>query len=225
MSFDLSDYVDVAERIRIFKEKYPNGSLQPLDLTKPYELVTVGERMFVVYAAAAYRDADDKRPGVGMAWESFPGKTPYTRDSELMNAETSAWGRAIIAALAADTQKIASADEVRNRRAETSEKGDATVIPMVAKPFLGGEQTVQRSREDMIQASEAKSAVIKEKATATSTSISSAQVGLLSKLARERGVEVIPFVSEQAGRNIKALTELTKKEASGIISNLMNGGR
>jgi hypothetical protein len=38
-------------------------------------------------------------------------------------------------------------------------------------------------------------------------------------------VEVIPFVSEQAGRNIKALTELTKKEASGIISNLMNGGR
>ncbi len=27
--------------------------------------------------------------------EPFPGKTPYTKDSELMNAETSAWGRAL----------------------------------------------------------------------------------------------------------------------------------
>jgi hypothetical protein len=33
-----------------------------------------------------------------------------------MVAETSAWGRAIVAALAADTQKVASADEVRNRQ-------------------------------------------------------------------------------------------------------------
>lgn len=37
-----------------------------------------------------------------------------------MNAETSAWGRAIVACLAADTQKIASADEVRNRQSNDS---------------------------------------------------------------------------------------------------------
>ena len=32
-----------------------------------------------------------------------------------MVAETSAWGRAIVAALAGETKRIASADEVRNR--------------------------------------------------------------------------------------------------------------
>ncbi len=36
-----------------------------------------------------------------------------------MNAETAAWGRAIVAALAADTKKIASLDEVRARRQAT----------------------------------------------------------------------------------------------------------
>jgi len=54
-----------------------------------------------------------------MAYEQWPGRTPYTRDSELQNAETSAWGRAIVAVLAADTKRgIASQEEVRNRSAE-----------------------------------------------------------------------------------------------------------
>jgi hypothetical protein len=54
-----------------------------------------------------------------MAWEIFPGRTPYTRGSELQNAETSAWGRAIIAVGAADAKRgIASRQEVEARRAE-----------------------------------------------------------------------------------------------------------
>jgi hypothetical protein len=112
----LSDYVDVAERLRIFRDKYPNGSLQPANLEKPFELVTIGEKTFLVYIAAAYRSPEDTRPGIGSAWEPFPGRTPYTKDSELMVAETSAWGRAIMAALAADSKRIASLDEVRARR-------------------------------------------------------------------------------------------------------------
>jgi hypothetical protein len=112
----LGDYVDVAERLRIFRDKYPNGSLQPANLEKPFELVTIGEKTFLVYIAAAYRSAEDTRPGIGSAWEPFPGRTPYTKDSELMVAETSAWGRAIMAALAADSKRIASLDEVRARR-------------------------------------------------------------------------------------------------------------
>jgi hypothetical protein len=112
----LADYVDVAERIRIFRDKYPNGSLQPANLEKPFELVNIGEKTFLVYIAAAYRSPEDTRPGIGSAWEPFPGRTPYTKDSELMVAETSAWGRAIMAALAADSKRIASLDEVRARR-------------------------------------------------------------------------------------------------------------
>jgi hypothetical protein len=70
-----------------------------------------------VFKAYAYRTADDPRPGVGHASEPIPGKTPYTKDSEWANGETSAWGRAIVAVLAADTRKgVASRDEVAARR-------------------------------------------------------------------------------------------------------------
>lgn len=115
----LSDYVDVAARIAEFRERYPEGSLQPADPSQPYRIEQIGDKTYIVVVAAAYRTPDDPRPGIGMAYEQWPGRTPYTRDSELQNAETSAWGRAIVAALAADTRKgIASADEVRNRQAE-----------------------------------------------------------------------------------------------------------
>lgn len=114
--FQLGDYVDVAERIVEFREKYPEGSLQPADLAEPFKVLTVGSDTFIVVVAAAYRTPDDRRPGIGMAYETYPGRTPYTRGSELQNAETSAWGRAIVATLAADTKRgIASAQEVKGR--------------------------------------------------------------------------------------------------------------
>lgn len=120
--FDMSGYVDVAERLTELREKHPEASVQPADPSVPYRIEDVGGQTFIVVVAACYRTADDPRPGVGMAWEPFPGKTPYTKDSELQNAETSAWGRAIVAALAADTRRgVSSAQEVRNRQAEPAE--------------------------------------------------------------------------------------------------------
>jgi hypothetical protein len=106
------DYVDVATRIRDFKSNYPDGSLQQVRL----EFHTVGEQQYILYVAACFRTADDQRPGIGSAWEPVPGKTPYTKDSEVMVAETSAWGRAIVAATGADTKSIASLDEVNARK-------------------------------------------------------------------------------------------------------------
>lgn len=142
MSDALRDYVDVAERISIFRAKYPNGSLQPADLSKPYELITIGEKQFVVCVAAAYRSPDDTRPGIGMAWEPVPASSRMLMNSELMVCETSAWGRAIVATLAADTKRVASADEVRNRQdpapktaSKTSPKtASSTVSEQYAKP-------------------------------------------------------------------------------------------
>lgn len=109
-----NDYVEVADRIREFREKYPNGSLTQVNL----QFLEFGGKSWVVYTAAAYRTPDDTQPGIGTAWEAVPGLTPYTKNSELQNAETAAWGRAMVAALAVDTKKIASADEVRARQAE-----------------------------------------------------------------------------------------------------------
>ena len=110
------DYIDVSTRIREFKAEYPTGSLQQVRL----EFHTIGEQQFVLYVAACFRTPDDARPGIGSAWEPIPGRTPYTKDSEVMVAETSAWGRAIVAATGADTRlpggTIASKDEVKARQ-------------------------------------------------------------------------------------------------------------
>jgi hypothetical protein len=117
----LGDYVDVPSRIAEFRTKHPEGSLQPANLAEPFRVEQIGDKTYIVVVAAAYRSPDDTRPGIGMAYEQWPGRTPYTRDSELQNAETSAWGRAIVAVLAADTKRgIASQEEVRNRSADRS---------------------------------------------------------------------------------------------------------
>jgi hypothetical protein len=117
----LKDYVDVAERIAIFREKYPNGSLQPANLQQPILTYLLDGKNYILYTACAYRTPDDTRPGVGIAWELVPGATSFTRGSEAMNAETAAWGRAIVAVLAADTKRgVASKQEVQNSKSTTS---------------------------------------------------------------------------------------------------------
>jgi len=114
------DYKTVVERLADFKALYPSGCLRPADLAVPYRVETIGDRVFVVYVAAAYRTPDDPCPGIGAAWEPVPGPTNFTRDSELMNAETSAWGRAIIAVLASESKSVASQDEIHNRQASNN---------------------------------------------------------------------------------------------------------
>lgn len=116
MSFNLDDYVTVAERIELFREKHPDGSLQAEIVEHTDSRVTV--------KAWAYRTPDDLRPGVAHSALSIPGSTPYTRGSELENAETSAFGRAIVAALAADTKRgIATQDDVRKASTDKSAAG------------------------------------------------------------------------------------------------------
>jgi hypothetical protein len=101
------DYKEVAERLRDLFAKHPEASLRGT-----YEFVPG----YVVYRAECYRTPDDQAPGVGSALEELPGRTPYTKGSELQNAETSAWGRAIVAVGASESKRIASADEMRLAR-------------------------------------------------------------------------------------------------------------
>lgn len=132
MSFQLDlDYIDVAARIVEFRTKHPEGSLQQVTL----DFKEVAGKWWVIYTAAAYRAPDDARPGIGTAWEPVPGKTNFTRDSELQNAETAAWGRAIVAALAADTKRgIASSEEIRNRRADQDAPQASEEVPVAPLP-------------------------------------------------------------------------------------------
>jgi hypothetical protein len=109
-----ADYIEVKDRLPEFFAKFPEGSL-----TGSYELVTINGNQAVIYTAKAYRTPDDPQPGVGTAYEAIPGSTPYTRGSEIQNAETAAWGRAMIATGAVNASKgVASAEEIRPRIAE-----------------------------------------------------------------------------------------------------------
>ena len=102
------DYVQVNERIVAFKKQYPEGVLQS-------EIVRLDEGL-VVMRGLAYRTHDDPRPGIGHSSLTIPGKTPYTRGSELENCETSAWGRAL-AALGFEVKRgIATQEEVHAKR-------------------------------------------------------------------------------------------------------------
>ena len=119
MRFDLSNYVDVKTRIKLFYERYPEGSLQ-------FEFKgSLGANIWGV--AYAYRTPEDPRPATGNASELAEGKTAYTRGSELMNLETSAIGRAIgnlgigIEAGMATSDEVAFAKE-RQRVIPSAEK-------------------------------------------------------------------------------------------------------
>jgi hypothetical protein len=106
----LKDYVEVKDRIQQFYKQYPNGSLQ-FEFNSTME---VAGQTIIWGRAYAYRDQEDLRPGIGTAWELVPGKSPFTRGSELMVLETSAWGRAIAALGIAVNKSIASKQEVEN---------------------------------------------------------------------------------------------------------------
>jgi hypothetical protein len=119
------DYIEVSERIRQFVEQYPTGSLQ-----SDWGMVDRDGEQWLAVKAYAYRYPDDPRPGIGHAWEPIPGRTPFTKGSELMNGETSAWGRALAAIGIAVNKGIASANEIRSAQGRADDPVTAKVTEM-----------------------------------------------------------------------------------------------
>lgn len=190
MAHDLSGYIEVPDRIKEFYVKHPDGSLQGV-----HKVVEIGGKTFIEYIAKAYRSPDDKRPGVGTTWEPFPGRTPYTKDSEIENAETSAWGRALAAlgfvAKADGSTGVATANEVRNRRAEQ----DQPAKPAIKDP----DSPASESQRKWLNT-------------------------LLKKADIKKVDDANRVLSHMAGREITGGTaELTKGEASSILDQLKNG--
>ena len=110
---DLSNYVDVPSRFALALDKWPDLRV----VESPPEVVTVGDQTFISVTMTVYRTPDDLIPARGCAWEPIPGKSSFTRGSEMMNASTSALGRAI--GLMMPFGKMASMEEVRNRQSDT----------------------------------------------------------------------------------------------------------
>ena len=112
MAFKLDSYVTVNERLTMALERWPE--LRVVEAGP--KIIQIGDDTFVEVTITVWRDPSDTLPATAAAWEPFPGKTPYTRDSEMMNASTSALGRALGLMGIGTAGSISTADEVINRQ-------------------------------------------------------------------------------------------------------------
>jgi len=200
------DYIEVKDRIIAFLTAYPTGSLQ----SEPPVFMELDGRQVVMIRAAAYRGPDDPRPGIGTAWELIPGSTPFTRGSEVMVCETSAWGRAIVALGIAAHKGVASADEVRaaNARRDTQ---NATIN---AAASIGGEHIP--THPDMY-------------AGGASNPPTDKQRRMMAKLWADVGLDTAEkrrlMMGKILGRPDITFVDITRGEASRIIDALMEWQR
>jgi hypothetical protein len=108
---DLSNYVDVPTRFAMALERWPELRI----IENRPEIITIADKTFISVTMQAWRTPDDPVPAQATCFEPFPGKTSFTRDSEQMNASTSALGR-VLGLMMSFGPKMASAEEVRNRQ-------------------------------------------------------------------------------------------------------------
>lgn len=128
MGFDITNYVTVAERVAMFYEKYPEGSIQ-------FEFMGVmdGDPLKMWGVARAYRTPEDPLPGIGTASELIVGKSPYTNGSELQNLETACWGRACASLNIGTSKGLSSKEEILGSR-ERQAPGPAKPREVVQEP-------------------------------------------------------------------------------------------
>ena len=210
------DYIEVAERVQLFYEKYPQGSLQG-----EWEWLT-DEHTVIVYTAYAYRDREDNRPGIGHASEPYPGLSNFTRNSEMQNAQTSSWGRAIASLGIAVHRGIASAQEVRAAQRGT----DVTQVTRVTKTEDDngwyGPTVVAASQIDQGPTDKQMTYARKEPATDKQLKL---MISKLQGMGLTSPTAILEYVNSVLSDNklepVAGSTEMTKYAASKVIDTLM----
>ena len=118
MAFNIDNYVDVPTRLTEALKKYPNLRIQETDA----QVVTMPDgSCFYRCTVTVYRDVDDALPAIATAAEPYPGKTPYTKNSEFMVGMTSALGRALGYMGFGVNKSIASKNEVLARQEDNGD--------------------------------------------------------------------------------------------------------
>jgi hypothetical protein len=128
---NLDGYVTVNERLKLALAKYPDLRVEEL----PFQIVEIGEQTNLHCTVRVYTTPDDSRPVLGSVLEPVPGRTPYTRGSELMVGMTSALGRALGYLGFGIDKGIASNDEVAARVGTDRDFEDA--MPAVTRSQVG----------------------------------------------------------------------------------------
>ena len=196
------DYIEVAERIQIFIEQYPTGSLQ-----SDWGMVERDGEQWLAVKAYAYRYPDDQRPGIGHAWEPVPGRTSFTKGSELMVGETSAWGRSLAAIGIAVHRGIASGNEIRTAQARADTPAVAAKVADMGSYRTPSGGTKQEGAQPATPK----------------------QIGLLKGTMSKQHINeavLADFCQQQLGFElpVEGLGALTKAQASVIIDALLKAG-
>lgn len=184
---DLNGYVLVQDRLKMALDRFPNLRVQETDV-RPVE---IAGQTFISVTMTVYREPGDDLPAVATAYEVFPGRTPFQKGSEMMNASTSALGRALGFMGFGISKSIASADEVSLR---VNERASAPKASQDRPRAPQKTETTENTNEPPPTAK---------------------QLEFLIKLATERGVEP-PEINTmtEASAAIKTLTALPKKPAT-----------
>jgi len=135
---NLDNYVPVHSRLLQALDAHPHLRV----VEEGHTIVEIGDRHYVEATVLVYRDPEDPRPARGTVWEPIPGRTPFTRDSELMVAYTSALGRALGYMGHGISHGMASSDEIANRttgrqaaeEARDAERATSTPPPPADEP-------------------------------------------------------------------------------------------
>ena len=193
-AFNLGDYVDVPTRLAQALKQFPDLRIQE---TKPI-IVTVDNQQYVEISCTVWRDANDLLPTVAYCWEPIPGKSPFTKGSEMMNASTSCLGRALGFLGMGIGKSIASRNEVQARQPATV----ADVSPIRAdleQPFGDTTDTKQYA--------------------------SPKQRGMIRAKAFEKKIgtaELMPYINKLLKNEYSSIEALSKQEASQVIESLQN---
>ena len=213
MSWDLKDYVDVPARLKMLAEKFPDVRIKE-DAPR---IITIGDKTFLEVRVTAWRTPDDQLPAIAFCWEPFPGTTPYTRDSEQMNAATSALGRLVAIMLPGAFAKQASANEVFHRA------GPPRQSRQPVAPVGGPDPWDEPTHDNQIQQIVAREQAARKEASAGSPA-TQPQKKMLAATAKRKGLTVAEdlrvFCADTIGRDIVSAKDLTKAEASKVIDAL-----
>jgi hypothetical protein len=195
MSFSLDNYVDVATRLKLAFERWPELRIQETHR----EVIEMPDKScFIRCVVTLWRSPDDPLPVIASACEVYPGRTPYTKMSENEVGYTSAIGRAIAMAGIGANKAIASRDEVEAAQSRQASTHLAPVVPLheVEMPFPD--------------------APVQEYATPK-------QLGMMRALANGQGLkgdDLKTFISATLNREVHTSGELTKRDISKVIDAL-----
>lgn len=218
---DLGDYTEVKYRIQEFYAKYPEGSL----VTSKVRILDKVDPPRVMVQALAFRNPTDELPGVGTSWMELPGKTPYTRGSEVENTETSAWGRAIASLGIAVDKGIATADEIRNQHGDGEEATqDGQTATDAPAPVERQESTTAALPDNALPGTE--TTVPRSLDSKTDAEVSEMSYDVFKELAREKFIPSATISSTAKrlfGEEATSLRALTNDERKRLWHVLVTG--